>query len=162
ELALTGYTCADLFHQPALRQAARAALGDVVQKGSSVFSGLAVVGLPLALDDQLFNCSAVFQQGRPLGILPKSFIPNSNEVYEARWFSAASGARSRSIEIGGASVPFGTDLLFDGSRHAAGLVVGVEICEDLWVPAPPSSFQALAGASVLLNLSASNEIIGKA
>jgi NAD+ synthase (glutamine-hydrolysing) len=162
ELALTGYTCADLFHHVALQRGARTALLEIVQKGSGVFAGLAVVGLPLVVDDQLFNCAAVFQHGRILGVVPKSFIPNYKEFYEARWFSPAAGARSRAIDIAGQQVPFGTELLFDAGPHVEGLVVGVEICEDLWVPIPPSSFQALNGASVLLNLSASNDLIGKA
>jgi NAD+ synthase (glutamine-hydrolysing) len=162
ELALTGYTCADLFQQPALLARARAALAELVDKGRNTFTGLAVVGLPLVLDDQLFNCAAIFQDGRVLGVVPKSFIPNYKEFYELRWFAPAAGARSRFINLLEAEVPFGTDLLFDAGGAFEGLTVGVEICEDLWVPIPPSSFQALSGASVLLNLSASNEIIGKA
>ncbi len=162
ELCLTGYTCADLFHQPTLQRAAVTALSDVVAEGRRAFSGLAVVGLPLAVDDQLFNCAVVFQGGKVLGVVPKSFIPNYKEFYEARWFAPAAAARSRAIALSGDTVPFGADLLFDGSTSGPGLVVGVEICEDLWVPVPPSSQQALRGANVLLNLSASNEVIGKA
>jgi NAD+ synthase (glutamine-hydrolysing) len=161
ELALTGYTCGDLFHQQTLQQGARAALLDLVQRGRDVFSGLAVVGLPFVVDDQLFNCAAVFQQGRVLALVPKSFLPNYKEFYERRWFTPAAGAPSRRVALGGIEIPFGTDRLFqaaDGER----VLVGVEICEDLWVPTPPSSFQALRGAVVLLNLSASNEVIGKA
>src|SRR5205807_8276940 len=96
-----------------------------------------------------------------LGVVPKSFIPNYKEFYERRWFAAAANARTREITLNGAKVPFGTDQLFEATG-VEGLIVGVEICEDLWVPIPPSSFQALAGATVLVNLSASNEIIGKA
>jgi NAD+ synthase (glutamine-hydrolysing) len=161
ELALTGYTCADLFHQTALRQKAVEALVDVVERGRSAYGGLTIVGLPLAVDDQLFNCAAAFQGGRLLGIVPKSFIPNYKEFYESRWFSPAAGARSRHVTVGGVNVPFGADLLFDAGE-ASGLIVGVEICEDLWMPVPPSSQQALRGATLLVNLSASNEIIGKA
>jgi len=159
ELSITGYTCADLFHQPALQRGALAALADIVRKGREVFAGLAFVGLPLVVDDQLFNCAAVFQDGRVLGIVPKSFLPNYKEFYEARWFSPAMRARSRHVELAGTNVPCGTDLLFDAGDR---LIVGVEICEDLWMPVPPSSRQALSGATVLVNLSASNEIIGKA
>jgi NAD+ synthase (glutamine-hydrolysing) len=161
ELSLTGYTCADLFQQLTLQHAALEALAVVTQQGSVHFSGLAIVGLPLAVDDQLFNCAAVLHRGRVLGIVPKSFIPNYKEFYEGRWFAAAATARSREIRLHGAMVPFGTDLLFAAS-NIDGLIVGVEICEDLWVPIPPSSFQALRGATVLANLSASNEVIGKA
>jgi NAD+ synthase (glutamine-hydrolysing) len=161
ELALTGYTCADLFHHNTLQRGALEALGRLVDESHGVFGGVAVVGLPLAVDDQLFNCAAVIHRGRLLGLVPKSFIPNYKEFYEGRWFAAAATARSRQVVVHGESVPFGTDLLFDAD-DVDGLVLGVEICEDLWVPIPPSSFQALRGAIVLLNLSASNEVIGKA
>jgi NAD+ synthase (glutamine-hydrolysing) len=161
ELALTGYTCADLFQQLTLQRGAVAALAQLVHAGTTVFSGLTVVGLPLVVDDQLFNCAAVFHGGRILGIVPKSFIPNYKEFYEGRWFTAAATAHSRQIHLLGQTVPFGTDQLF-AADNVEGLILGVEICEDLWVPIPPSSFQALSGATVLLNLSASNEVIGKA
>ncbi len=160
ELGLTGYTCGDLFQQPTLQRAALRALFDVVEKGQRVFSGLAVVGLPVVVDDLLFNCAAVVQNGRVLGLLPKSFIPNYKEFYELRWFAPAARARSRTIRWNDGEVPFGVDLIFDAGPSE--LKVGVEICEDLWVPVPPSSYQALHGATVLLNLSASNEVIGKA
>jgi NAD+ synthase (glutamine-hydrolysing) len=161
ELCLTGYTCGDLFHQPALQRAALEALDSIARRSGSDFAGVAIVGLPVAVDDQLFNCAAVLHRGRILGVVPKSFIPNYKEFYEVRWFAAAATARSRSIVLGDAEVPFGTDLMFQAS-DVEGFVLGVEICEDLWVPVPPSSFQALRGATVLVNLSASNEIIGKA
>jgi NAD+ synthase (glutamine-hydrolysing) len=160
ELALTGYTCADLFHHAKLQKGALAALDHVTRKGGSVFSGLAVVGLPLAVDDQLFNCAALLHRGKVVGVVPKSFIPNYKEFYEGRWFAAAATARSQQVTLNGQSVSFGTDQLFDAT-DVEGLLVGVEICEDLWVPVPPSSSQALRGATVLVNLSASNEIIGK-
>jgi NAD+ synthase (glutamine-hydrolysing) len=161
ELAVTGYTCADLFHQTNLQHAAQDALTELVQSGQKVFSGLTVVGLPLVAEDQLFNCAAVFQAGLILGVVPKSFIPNYKEFYERRWFAPAANARVQQTRIGKQATPFGTDLLFDNSAQAHGPVIGIEICEDLWVPIPPSSFQALGGATVLVNLSASNEIIGK-
>src|SRR5205814_412103 len=125
------------------------------------FSGLAIVGLPVAIDDQMFNCAALLCGGRVLGVVPKSFIPNYKEFYERRWFAPAASMRSRSIILNGQSVPFGTDRLF-AATDVDGLIVGVEICEDLWVPVPPSSYQALRGATLLVNLSASNEVIGKA
>jgi NAD+ synthase (glutamine-hydrolysing) len=161
ELTLTGYTCADLFQQTVLQKGAVAALAHVARAGGEAFSGLAVVGLPLAVDDQLFNCAAVLHRGRVLGLVPKSFIPNYKEFYEGRWFAAAATARSREVAFQGEAVPFGTDLLF-AAENVDNLILGVEICEDLWVPVPPSSFQALRGATVLLNPSASNEVIGKA
>ncbi len=161
ELSLTGYTCGDLFHHTALQRGALDALQQLVRDSASAFSGIAIVGLPLVVDDQLFNCAAVLHQGRLLGVVPKSFIPNYKEFYERRWFAAAATARSRTVTLGGDTVPFGTDRLFTAA-DVDGFLVGVEICEDLWVPIPPSSYQALAGATVLVNLSASNEVIGKA
>jgi NAD+ synthase (glutamine-hydrolysing) len=161
ELALTGYTCADLFQHPTVQRGALDALGRVLSDGAGVYSGLAVVGLPLVVDDQVFNCAAVLLQGKLLGLVPKSFIPNYKEFYEGRWFAAAATARSREVFLGGQAVPFGTNFLF-AAEDVEGLILGVEICEDLWVPIPPSSAQALGGALVLLNLSASNEVIGKA
>jgi NAD+ synthase (glutamine-hydrolysing) len=160
ELSLTGYTCADLFHQTTLQRSALTALEKVIEEGSSIFSGLAVVGLPLAVDDRLFNCAAVFHAGRILGIVPKSFLPNYKEFYEERWFAPGANLSTRTIEILGQKVPFGPNQLFEAT-DVESLVVGVEICEDLWVPIPPSSLQALQGATVLLNLSASNEVLGK-
>jgi NAD+ synthase (glutamine-hydrolysing) len=160
ELCLTGYTCADLFQQPVLQRGAIDALTRVT-KATADFAGLAVAGLPLIVDDQLFNCAAVLHRGKVLGVVPKSFIPNYKEFYESRWFTPAATARSQTMSLLGDVVPFGTDLLFRAA-DVDGLLIGVEICEDLWVPTPPSSFQALRGAVVLLNLSASNEVIGKA
>jgi len=160
ELSLTGYTCGDLFHQPALQRAALDALAHVTRAGAVVYSGVAVVGLPVLVDDQLFNCAAVLCGGRLLGLVPKSFIPNYKEFYERRWFAPAVQAHSSQVAIAAEAIPFGTDLQF-AADNLTGCVLGVEICEDLWVPVPPSSLQALAGATVLLNLSASNEVIGK-
>jgi NAD+ synthase (glutamine-hydrolysing) len=161
ELSLTGYTCADLFQQFPLQRGAVDTLVSLTRESRGVFSGIAAVGLPLVVDDQLFNCAALLHQGRILGIIPKSFIPNYKEFYEGRWFAAAATARSDTVNVGGELIPFGTDYLFEAA-DVEGLILGVEICEDLWVPVPPSSWQAIAGATVLLNLSASNEIIGKA
>ena len=158
EMGLTGYTCADLFHQPQLLRAAEAELGDILE--IDAFQGIAVIGLPVALDGMLFNAAAVICKGELLGIVPKSFLPNYKEFYDARYFHPASHAVSRTVELAGRTVPFGTDLLFV-CGNLPGFVLGVEICEDLWAPVPPSSLQALAGATVFANLSASNEVIGK-
>jgi NAD+ synthase (glutamine-hydrolysing) len=160
ELCLTGYTCGDLFHQPVLLQGARDALAQVLEASETVFPGVAIVGLPLVVEDQLFNCAAVIQQGELLGLVPKSYLPNYKEFYEARWFVPAAGI-SRELPWEDEWVRFGTDVLFRASG-VDGLTIGVEVCEDLWVPIPPSCHQALAGATVLVNLSASNEVIGKA
>jgi NAD+ synthase (glutamine-hydrolysing) len=161
ELCITGYTCADLFQQITLLRSSISGLERIAEFTVEGFAGLAVVGLPLLVDDQLFNCAAVLHRGKVLGVVPKSYLPNYKEFYEARWFSPAGQARSREIPLLSDRVPFGTDLLFT-ALDSEELVIGVEICEDLWVPSPPSCSQALAGATVLLNLSASNDIIGKA
>jgi NAD+ synthase (glutamine-hydrolysing) len=161
ELCVTGYTCADLFQQPTLLRGAIDALMSLTKATAAAFSGLAIMGVPVALDDQVFNCAALVHRGKLLGLVPKSFIPNYKEFYEGRWFAPAATAHSREVKIGGERVPFGTDRLF-AAEDVEGVTVGVEICEDVWVPIPPSSWQALAGATVLVNLSASNEVIGKA
>ncbi|MCI0700844.1 MAG: NAD(+) synthase, partial [Planctomycetia bacterium] len=161
ECGLTGYTCHDLFHLQTLQRAAEEALDRVVQEGNKVFSGVAVVGLPLALEGQLFNCAAVIHAGKVLGIIPKTYLPNYKEFYDARYFCPADNAVFSNASHGGQSIPFGTNLQFN-CRNVPGFTLGVEICEDLWMPIPPSSLQAIMGATVLANLSASNEIIGKA
>ncbi len=160
ECGLTGYTCGDLFHHARLLDAAETALAVLLDVP---FAGVAVVGLPLALDGMVFNCAAVFQSGKLFGIVPKTYLPNYKEFYDARYFAPACNAVSDTITLAGQTVSFGTDLLFPcESLDFRGFVLGVEICEDLWMPIPPSSVQALAGATVLVNLSASNETIGKA
>ncbi len=161
ELCLTGYTCGDLFHQQSLLDEVRQQLVELVNQSSDPFRGVFVVGAPLAVDGLLFNCCVVVQGGRILGVVPKSYLPNYKEFYEARWFASAFKARTTTLTIGTQQVPFGRDLLFEAT-NVSGLVLGVEICEDLWATLPPSSYQALAGATLLLNASASNEIIGKA
>jgi NAD+ synthase (glutamine-hydrolysing) len=160
ELGLAAYTCDDLFHQAALLEACEAALQQIAD-ASSAIPAIAVVGLPLRVDHCLYNCAAVVGDGRVLGVLPKTYLPNYAEFYEARQFSAADTALSTQIVLGGRAVPFGTDLIFQ-ARALPLLRMHVEICEDVWVPIPPSSYAALAGATVLVNLSASNITIGKA
>ena len=122
ELCLTGYTCGDLFHQPALQRAALEALEGLVRSSKDSFSGVAILGIPVAVDDQLFNCAALVHRGRILGVVPKSFIPNYKEFYEARWFTVAATARSRHIVLGGVEVPFGTQMLFHASDVDGSLV----------------------------------------
>jgi NAD+ synthase (glutamine-hydrolysing) len=158
ELCLTGYTCGDLFAQTALLDQAVASLLQLL-KATRHNSTLIVVGLPLSVGGKLYNVAACLQSGEILGILPKQYLPNYQEFYEARWFQAADGSEPAEVYIEGyGSTHFGVDWLLE----AQGVVIGIEICEDLWMPIPPSSLQALAGANVLLNLSASNETIGKA
>jgi len=161
ECGLTGYTCHDLFHLLPLQRAAEQALAKVVTESEKKFRGVAVVGLPLAIEGQLFNCAAVIHAGKVLGIIPKTYLPNYKEFYDARYFTPADNANFSAASCCGQSVPFGTNLLFD-CRTVSGFTLGVEICEDLWMPVPPSSLQAIMGATVFANLSASNEVIGKA
>ncbi|QEL20012.1 NAD(+) synthase [Limnoglobus roseus] len=160
ECGLTGYTCHDLFHQPTLLAATEAALETLLSAADLCYSGVGVVGLPVVLDGMVFNCAAVFRSGKLLGVVPKSYLPNYKEFYDARYFAPARNALSNTIRLAGQSAPFGTDILFE-SETDAGFVLGVEICEDLWMPVSPSSLQAVNGATVLVNLSASNETIGK-
>ena len=156
ELCITAYTCGDLFLQPKLLDAAAAAL-DRIAAASRDIHVAAIVGAPLRYGNAIYNCAVVMAGGKYLGAIPKSYIPNYAEFYEARWFASGAGIKDAIISIGECEVPFGTDLqpVIDGVR------CGVEICEDLWVPVPPSSHKAAAGAEVIFNLSASPETIGK-
>jgi len=157
ELCLTGYTCGDLFLTDSLLTAAKEALKQFVSRTRGQHA-LVVIGLPLVVKDVLMNVAVVVRNGRILGIVPKSYLPTYHEFYESRHFQAAGATDPHHVEIGHQAVPFGTDLLFDWGPA----VIGIEICEDLWGPVPPSSLASLAGANVLLNLSSSNETIGKA
>ena len=159
ELVLTGYTCSDLFLSQTLLEGALTALQQVIA-ASNGLNVLAIVGLPLAIGPDLFNVAAVLSDGKLLGLVPKMNIPNYSEFYEARHFSAGL-PQARSITVFGQEVPLGSSILF-ACREVPDLVVGVEICEDLWVVAPPSQDHARAGATVIANLSASDELIGKA
>jgi NAD+ synthase (glutamine-hydrolysing) len=161
EMGLTGYTCNELFYQRTLQEGAVDALKAVSHASARLFGGLAIVGLPLVVDDQVYNCAAVVHRGEVLGFIPKSYLPNYKEFYDARFFATASTAYSNAVRLFGRDVPFGTDLLFR-CTNVTDFVVGVEICEDLWGPVPPSSLQAFHGATILANLSASNETIAKA
>jgi NAD+ synthase (glutamine-hydrolysing) len=158
ELCVTAYTCADLFGQTTLLEAGRFAAARIAA-ATQGRAQMVVIGLPLAVGNSLYNTAVVIGDGRIIGIVPKQFIPNYKEFYERRWFHAADGREPPTTDFGNAQVPFGIDLLF--RSDIGGVVVGVEICEDLWMPLPPSSVQAIAGANILLNLSASNETIGK-
>ncbi len=161
ELGLSGYSCEDLFHQQALLDAALAALVQVVE-ASAALPLVAVVGLPLRHDDLLFNVAAVVQGGRLLGLVPKTYLPNYREFYEARQFTPAAVLPAGDLTLDPwGSVPWGTDLLFRCEGEVR-FTLAVEICEDLWVPVPPSSLAALRGAQVLVNLSASPASLGKA
>jgi NAD+ synthase (glutamine-hydrolysing) len=161
ELALTGYTCGDLFFSlHTLVGGAEDALAHLIERTSKLRM-LIAVGLPVRQDSQLFNAAAVLQSGRLLGVVPKTFIPGYKEFYEERYFSSSRGAVSEETTLAGQKVPFGPETLFALAGEKA-VSVAVEICEDLWVPLPPSSHHAVAGATVLLNLSASNDLVAKA
>jgi NAD+ synthase (glutamine-hydrolysing) len=160
ELGLVGYSSQDLFHQETV-------LRDVVdgietlRTVTAELRPLLVVGAPVRVGPSLVNAAIVLHRGRVLGVVPKSYLPNYREFYEKRHFAAARDLAQDSVELGGTTVPVGTDLLFAAS-DVADFVVGVEICEDLWVPIPPSTYATLAGATVAVNLSASNITIAKA
>ncbi len=160
ELGLSAYTCDDLFHQRALLDGCEAALATVLAASAAVPT-VAIVGLPLRVEQRLFNCAVVLQRGRILGVVPKTFLPNYGEFYEARQFSAGEDATVQTVTLLGQQVPFGSRQIF-AAQDMPLLRLHVEICEDVWTPIPPSSFAALAGATVLINLSASNVVIGKA
>lgn len=159
ELGLSAYSCDDLFHQRALLDACEEGLAAVVEASRELPVAM-VVGLPLRVNHQLFNCAAVVAGGRVQGLVPKSFLPNYGEFYESRQFSAADSAAVDSVELFGEQVPFGPNQVFEVENFPL-LRFHVEICEDVWVPVPPSSFAAMAGATVLVNLSASNVLVGK-
>ncbi len=159
ELGLSAYTCDDLFHQRTLIDAAESALAQLLARTRSLPLA-ALVGLPVAVDGRLYNCAALVCRGRLVGVVPKTYLPNYREFYEARQFTPGDSSPRSAIALAGQDAAFGTNLLFRLAEMPA-FVLHVEICEDLWVPAPPSSFAALAGASVIGNLSASNIIIGK-
>lgn len=156
ELSVTGYTCGDLFGQKLLLDCAADALQSLVKQTSDL-PILCVAGLPWAVNNRLYNVAVVFGQGKIYGMVPKSYLPNYNEFYEMRWFVSGADCPVQQVDFRGELVPFGTDLLFENDA----LCFGVEVCEDLWVPIPPSSEMALQRASLLVNISASNEMAGK-
>lgn len=159
ELCLTGYTCQDLFWQNVLLDSAKENLYWLARETKDV-DALIFVGLPLEVDEKLYNVAAVLNRGKILGVVPKRNLPNYAEYYEARHFTPAEDT-NRMIELEGQEVPFGMNLLFS-CPQMTGLKVAVEICEDLWVPQPPSIRHAMAGANIIVNLSAGDEITGKA
>ena len=158
ELSLSGYAIDDLLLQDTLLDAVEAAIAAVVA-GSVALLPVVVFGAPVRFGARVYNCAVVVHRGRVLGVVPKVHLPNYREFYEKRWFASGAGV-SGAVWLGGSSAPFGPDLLF-AANDLRGFVLHAEICEDVWVPAPPSTAGALAGATVLLNLSASNIVIGK-
>ncbi len=158
ELSLTGYTCADLFANELLLKQSEAALCCLCENKDFVNTVL-VVGAPLRHDGHLFNCAVVIAGGRIVAAIPKSYIPNYKEFYEKRWMTSALAAGDvlDTVKIGGKDVPFGTDIMVTAGKA----VIGFDVCEDLWAPIPPSSLAAVNGANIIVNISASNEVVGK-
>jgi NAD+ synthase (glutamine-hydrolysing) len=159
ELAVTGYTCGDLFHTETLIKESLKALTDIAESTRDI-SVLSIVGCPLINNNKLYNTAVVINKGRFLGVVPKTYLPNYREFYEGRWFDRGVSEYAETIRIGSEEVRFGNDLLFK-DRLNAGLIIGIEICEDVWVPVQPSSLMAQSGAVIICNLSASNVLAAK-
>ena len=156
ELCITAYTCADLFFQKQLLDDAEKALEKLV-KETAELNILSIVGMPVRKNNQLFNAAVVFGRGEILGVIPKINLPNNNEFYEKRWFASGKTVSAGYIQLAGQETNFGTKYYF----HTTDFTFGIEVCEDLWMPVPPSSYLAIQGAEILFNLSASNELIAK-
>jgi NAD+ synthase (glutamine-hydrolysing) len=160
EMSLTSYTIGDLVHHNLIHQSVDCALKNL-KEFSVDYPSMFVVGTPLINRGKLYNCAVMLGGGRIVGVVPKSYLPSSDEFYEARWFSSGLGTQNQSVEIAGELVPFGSDLLFQ-PLNCDLVKISIEICEDLWAIKPPSSDAALAGANLILNPSASNAVVGKA
>lgn len=156
ELSVTGYTCADLFHQYILLKNCEQEIERIATETSHC-DVLFAIGAPVPFLDKIYNCAVLLYKGKIQGIVPKIYLPNYNEFYEKRWFESGRNIKKAELSYAGQNVYIGSDLLF----QFKGVKIGVEICEDLWVPQPPSGEMAMAGADVILNLSASDELIGK-
>ncbi len=160
ELCITAYTCGDLFLQKTLLDSAKKSLATILDKTSNI-EMLIALGMPIEFNNQLFNCAVLINKGKILGVVPKTFIPNYSEFYEKRWFSSSLNIVSNinKINLCNQEVSINSDLLF--KVKDTNICIGVEICEDLWATVPPSSYLSLKGANIILNLSASNEIVAK-
>lgn len=159
ELCITGYTCGDLFFQSTLLEAAETALQSILSSTKNL-DMLIFLGMPIIADNQIFNCAVALHNGDIKAIVPKIFLPNSNEFSEKRWFASGSDIISTEIKLCGQTVPIGSDIIFE-FNNIKDLIIGVEICQDVWCTIPPSSYQALQGANIIFNLSASNELADK-
>jgi len=159
ELCITGYSCGDLFYQDDLLSKSLNALNDVAL-ASKKYGVAVAVGLPIVFCSRLFNCVAFVVSGKVVGIIPKIILPSIKEYYEQRWFTSGADLYNQTINFEGYQVPFGRDILFT-ANNIKECVIGVEVCEDLWTPQPPSSAMSLEGATIIINSSASNELIGK-
>lgn len=159
ELSLTGYTCGDMFLQDKLVKDSIIGLEYVLSETKSL-NIISIIGMPISTNNALFNCGLVINRGKLLGIIPKTYIPNYKEFYECRWFSSSLNLNINEIELLGQKVPIGCDLLFQ-DRKNPNITFAIEICEDLWTVTPPSNDYAKSGATIIFNLSSSNELIGK-
>ena len=156
ELCVTGYTCADLFFQRQLQENALRAMEQICQETKGL-PLIVIAGAPLKVDNNLYNCAFVMTDGDVVGVVPKVNLPNTGEFYEKRWFTPGRQTTQKTVELWSGDVPFGPDLLFVTRRY----MFGVELCEDLWSPLPPSTQLAIQGAELIFNLSSSNCITGK-
>ncbi len=167
ELSLVGYTCGDLFYQRLLLEQAFVGLLAVREYLRQTYVSKerpcpdVIVGMPMSIAGKNFNCAVFLSNGEVAGFVPKTYLPGTGEFYEERWFSSAADATVGQILVDGVNVPFGTDILFQASSMPE-YTIGIELCEDVWAVVPPSSDAALSGATILVNLSASNEVLGKA
>ena len=157
ELCITGYTAGDLFLNQNLLDSQNKALKLLLEKSKNI-STIAIVGIVVSFEHRLYNCAAVIQNGKILGIVPKSYLPNKNEFYEKRYFQSGIRIKSKALKLFEQEIPFGVDLLFSDEND---ITFGIEVCEDLWSILPPSNQMAINGANMIFNLSASNEIVGK-
>lgn len=159
ELCVTGYTCSDLFGSDLLLDKAEDALFRIAEETKTCHGLTAVIGVPVRFENHVYNCAAVLSEGVVRALIPKQFIPTYSEFYEGRWFSSGRGVIGCTIRLREDDIPFGADILLEDAE--SGAVLGAEICEDLWVPDKPSSHLTLSGANIIVNLSASDELIGK-
>jgi NAD+ synthase (glutamine-hydrolysing) len=159
EMAITGYTLGDLVQQQALLIKAEKGLREILAATANDAMVL-ILGTPVAAEQKIYNCAVVINSGHIMGVAPKTYLPTYKEFYDERWFESGGNVHSDAIELAGQSVPFGTDILFK-IKGIPDAVLGVEVCEDLWVPFAPHEYQSIAGANILFNLSASNEVLGK-
>ncbi len=159
EMSITGYTLGDLVQHQALLSRAEKGLTRILAETSGT-SMVTILGMPVLAEQRIFNAAVIINRGRILGVVPKTYLPDYKEFYDERWYESGQNSPSSEIRLGGQTVPFGTDLLFQ-IKGVPGAIFGVEICEDLWVPLAPHEYQAAAGALMLFNLSASNEVLRK-
>ena len=159
ELSITGYSCGDLFYQDILIEKAKNGLKQILETTRDI-DIISILGMPIKSENQLFNVAVVIQKGEILGIVPKTFIPKYAEFYEKRWFASSKNAKQNEIVLFGKKIPFGIDLLFKDKENED-ICFGIEICEDLWAVESPSNKIALNGGTIIFNLSASNEVVGK-